>query len=468
MPLFKKAGARVALLATVSFAAGTAQAGGFALVWNADDSGPGSLRNALEVKQASRVVIPGFVGDIQISSTLEYSSTAPVSIIGSGQTIATTENVTLLAVTQGANLTVRNLHFEGPGGFSILNRGDLNGPAGKGIFVDVRDDQTGKVRVNLTNVSVEGVANHGIHISDCSLADDCGGGSGGGGEGSDASIEINCNNCRVFDAGNGKFDADGFRGDERGPGSIFATFRNSSFNYVGADGIEVDEGNDGDVFLTAIGTDFSNNGGYCDPAIVEPFIPEDAEFELEDGKTEEDVTPTGTPDDGCIETEFETFPGTEIVSEVEYGNDTDDGADGDEAGPGSLWVSMINTTINDNLDEGSDMDEEDEGDIVASYVRTSASGNADDGYKHSEEDAGGTFGNVRAASATSNGGKGFVFEEADDGDLAVNVRGTSTSDNDDSDKTGIEAVQEDEGTGVLRVRGSDIADGIDLDGVELL
>ena len=40
--------------------------------------------------------------------------------------------------------------------------------------------QTGTVEVYLDNVGVYGVGNHGIHISDCSLVDECGAGSGGG------------------------------------------------------------------------------------------------------------------------------------------------------------------------------------------------------------------------------------------------------------------------------------------------
>ena len=58
-----------------------------------------------------------------------------------------------------------------------------------------------------------------------------------------------------------------------------------------------------------------------------------------------------------------------------------------------------------------------------------------------------------------------MFEEESDGDLAVTVVRSSTANNDDSDDTGIEAVQEDAGTGTLTVRSSDIADGIDADGV---
>ena len=61
---------------------------------------------------------------------------------------------------------VSKLDFAGPGGFSIRERGDLSGTGGKGIFVDVRGDQTGTVNLALNSVSVSGFAYHGIHVSD--------------------------------------------------------------------------------------------------------------------------------------------------------------------------------------------------------------------------------------------------------------------------------------------------------------
>lgn len=448
-------------------------AGSTAIVSNGNDMGPGSLRAALNSGK-NKVKILKSVGTINIDSTLEYSGTAPLTIKGKGQTVETANNVTLFAATQGANVTIRNLNFSGPGGFDINNRGDLNGPAGKGIFVDVRDDQTGTVKLNLSNVSVSGVANHGIHVSDCSLADDCGGGSGGGGEGSSASINVVLNNVTVDDAGNGKFDADGLRVDERGDGSIIATISRSTFINVGADGVELDEGNDGDVQVMTKFSDFSDNGNYCNEAVIGPFVPDpdEGEFDPEDQVTEDMIQSSyGSPDDSCIELEIDTYDadpvtGEEYVEAFEYGIDLDDGFDIDEAGAGSLNSMMILSTINRNLDEGVDFDEEDDGDINAQYIGTSASENKDDGYKHSEEGAGSVNAKVMISSATDNGGKGFVFEEEDDGNLKVKVVATSTSNNDDSDDTGIEAVQEDEGTGTLKVRNSDITDGIDTDGVD--
>lgn len=453
-----------------SLAAVSAQAAGTAVVTNNNESGAGSLRNALEVQEAETVIIRQDVGDINISSTLEYSSELPLRIFGKGQTISTSNNITLLAITEGADVRINNLNFAGPGGFSILNRGDLGqDPAGKGIFVDVRDDQTGTLNIRLFKVGVSGVANHGIHVSDCSLADDCGSGSGGGGEGSDVSINLVCTQCTVDDVGNGKFDADGLRIDDRGAGSIDVILRRSSFTNVGADGVELDEGNEGDVNVTALRSDFSDNGGYCDPTVLGPFLPEpdEAEFAEEDEVAEGDIpgAVTGSPDDSCIEREVDLYE-SGFVEAYEFGIDLDDGIDLDEAGDGHLTGVMRRSTINRNLDEGVDFDEEGEGDIDVVFSKTRAFGNNDDGFKHTEEDGGSMIASVFRGRAENNGGKGFVFEEAGDGDLTVSVFGTSTANNDDSDDTGIEAVQEDDGSGTLRVRGSSIADGIDTDGVD--
>lgn len=457
------------ILSTAVLAAPPAHGAGVAFVTNGQDAGTGSLRHALEVQQANYVIISRRVSDIEILSTLEYTAETPLTIHGRGQTVRSAMNTTLLAVTEGADLTVSNVDFAGPGGFSITNRGDHGQTAGKGIFVDVRDDQEGEVSLTLRNVAVSGVANHGIHVSDCSLADDCGAGSGGGGAGSPASIVLHLDRVTVDGAGNGKFDADGLRVDDRGDGSIYASIRRSRFVNAGADGVEFDEGNDGDVYAQIRHSDFSDNGGYCDPDLLAAFLPDpdEAEFDESEQVTEADIPPavSGSPDDGCFEREVDTYD-SGFVEAYEFGIDVDDGIDFDEADDGALVSSLKHSTISGNLDEGVDFDEEGEGYAWVGLVRAHAFGNADDGFKVSEEDGGSVIGSARRVVSEDNGGKGVVFEEADDGDLFLSVIASRTANNDDSDDTGIEAVQEDEGTGKLRVRASDIADGIDTDGVD--
>jgi hypothetical protein len=439
------------------------------LVTSAADSGEGTLRAALETASAAseaQTIVVATGTDIEIAATLTYSGTAPLEIVGSGQTVSTEADVTLLAVTEGADLSVMNLAFAGPGGWSIENRSANGATAGKGIFVDVRDDQTGTVTVALTNVSVTGTAGHGIHVSDCTLADACGGGSGGAGEGSDASIVLTLTGVRVVDTAYGRFDADGVRVDERGEGGISFTATSSVFSGVGADGIELDEGQAGDVTAIITLSEFTGNGGYCDPGLLAAFMPTEPEGEFEEGAVMEDAIPgpiTGSPDDGCFERAVDTYDDGS-VEEYEFAIDVDDGFDIDEAGPGSMFVTVTQSVMRDNLDEGFDFDEEDAGDITATYIATTASGNTDDAYKHSEEGEGGVFGLVSASDATDNGGVGFVFEEADGGYVGVAILDSMTSGNDDGE-LGVEVVQEDEGTGNLLIAASDIADGVEAEGV---
>lgn len=460
------------ILAGLVAAASTgAQAGGFALVTNGMDDGQGSLRDAIENKQATTVVIAPSVGMVHLDSTLNYDSTEGLRIFGTGQTLKLDKNETLLSVNQGADLFLSNLTLEGkPGYFSIENRGDLNGEtAGKGIFIDVRDDQTGTVNLTLKGVEVTGFANHGVHVSDCSLADACGAGSGGSGEGSPASISVTMLNSTIDDVGNGKFDADGLRVDDRGEGDIVFFSQNSRFSNVGADGVELDEGNDGSIYADVIATTFDANGNYCDPNLLKAYLPAEPEGEFEEGEVTEDQIPpavSGSLDDICFERSVDLYDDGS-VEEYEIALDLDDGIDLDEAGDGSIYSFMVKSVITGNLDEGVDYDEEGEGDIEAAFIKNLGKNNNDDAFKLSEEDGGDVSVFVVNTKAIDNGGEGFTFEEADAGNLDALVIKTVASGNKKSKKDGIEAVQEDEGEGTLRLINSDIPDGLKLEGVEL-
>ena len=435
------------------------------------DSGDGSLRAALaQASQANiaQEIIITHKDDIALASGLSYTGRAPLVITGHAQTLSLSANATLFSVTEGADLTLNSLRLQGPAGFSIEKRGDVNGQtAGKGLFVDVRDDQTGTVHLELNDVVVTGFANHGVHLSDCSLADDCGGGSGGAGEGSPASIAVTLNNVEINNVGQGRFDADGLRVDERAAGDIRFTAVNSSFTYVGADGVELDEGQAGDVIVSVDNSAFNKNGAYCDPTLLKPYMPKVDEAEYEDGQAKESDVPakiSGTADDRCFEREVKLYKSGSVKS-YEFAIDLDDGFDIDEAGDGDLRAVVRNSVIRDNLDEGLDFDEEGAGSILLTIVNTEATGNTDDGFKNSEADAGDVRATMIGSLAQANGGKGAVFEEENDGDVAVVVLNSQTAKNDDSDKTGLEVVQEDAGTGVATVINSDIADGIDAEGV---
>jgi hypothetical protein len=441
-----------------------------AMVDNGLDSGPGSLREAL-ASGATEIVF-ATSDDIIIYTPLTYAGEQALELIGNGNTISTPENINMLQLIQGASLTVSDLHFKGPGGWSIQNQ--AVSPAGKGIFIDVRDGQKGKVSLTANNVSVSGVANHGIHISDCDLADECGGGGGGAGGGSPASIEVTLNGVSVDRVGYGRFDADGLRVDERNTGNIVFNAWNSSFTYVGADGVELDEGQGGNVKVKVSSTVFNDNGGYCDPDLLEPFLPDpdEAEFdpgEFSEAEFEELIRPIHeSPDPRCIEVEVDYYPGEpRFVAAYEIAIDVDDGIDIDEAGNGNIISTLTGVTIERNLDEGADYDEEDRGGIFATIVESSGANNTDDAFKHSEAGPGSVVGKVYGTTATGNGGVGMVFEEEDQGSLKASVTSSSTSGN-DGGELGVEAVQEDQGGGILVIRNSEIMDGYEAEGVKVI
>lgn len=410
-----------------------------ARVTNGNDDGSGSLRAALE-SSARLIVIDKSVSTITTSSALEYDDPASLTIVGSGQTIdGSSHGETLFVVTQGADLTISNLAFDGGGGYDIFNQG-----GGKGIFVDVPLDRTGIVRLMLNHVSVSGVGDHGIHVSDCDAVP-CGAGGGGGGDGSPASIHAMLSNVTVFDVGNGSFDSDGVRIDDRDEGDIVFKVFNSTFVAVGADGVELDEGDDGHVIVAGWKNLFEHNGGYCAPIDLTGFPT--TEVPVDDGPG---FPPTA--DDRCVEWD-----------ETEYVLDLDDGFDIDEAGRGSLYGWMVNNEINFNLDEGLDFDEEGEGGIDVDLVGIHARGNGDEGIKVSEENAGDVTVRIRRSVTIDNSDDGIQIEEADGGDLAVRVDRTMSFDN---SKAGLNVTEDGDGEGTLRVRRSHI-DSIDTNVTEL-
>ncbi len=416
------AASAAAFVAALALGAGNALAAAPAIVTSDADSGAGSLREALE-SGATLIRINPAVQTITIDSALSYGGTEPLRIYGNGTTISASGDFTVLELSAGASLRANRLVLEGPGGFDFDNAG-----TGKGLFIQVPNEATGSVNVELIDVTVRNVANHGIHVSDCTLGDDCGAGSGGGGDGSPASINMTLRGVTVDNAGYGKFDADGVRVDERADGGIVFFATGSVFSNNGADGVELDEGNDGDVHIEIWRSDFTDNGGYCLPAPL-------------------DVTePCVEDDDGDL-----------IL-------DLDDGIDIDEAGDGSITGSITVSKVADNLDEGFDFDEEGEGGMSMDFVRIEGTGNGDEAIKMSAAGAGDVHAEVINSVIMGNGNDGTEFE-VEDGDGQVHIRiGGSVIEMNDSE--GVAAAQENEtDPGTIRIRASTV-DELDLENVE--
>ncbi len=383
------------------------------IVTSGGDSGYGTLRDALNSK-ASVIVIDDAVESISISSTLQYTDSNPLMILGSGQTVFGEDSEkTLLEITDGADLTISNLIFTVDADFSVDNQG-----GGKGIFVNVPEDREGIVNLSLSNVEVSNVGKHGIHVLDCDAVA-CGAGGGGNGDGSPASIFVKLVNVIVNNVGNGSFDSDGVRIDDRGEGDIVFNAVDSTFINIGADGVELDEGDAGDVIVNVRNSTFEFNGSYCYGVDID-----------------------NPADQTCVEDD-----------DGELVLDLDDGFDIDEAGEGSIRGQIKNSLFNSNLDEGLDFDEEDEGGINIDLIKINASFNGDEGIKVSEEDEGDVAAHLRVVTTTDNGDDGIQLEQAHEGDINVTVNASTSINN---EKTGLKVSQDGDGAGSLKVRGSNI------------
>jgi hypothetical protein len=392
MRLIKKKA--IALHAAIIFGGFTltsaaALAGTYEVTDGSDGNGAGTLRAAL----ASGDEVINISVDIEpIGSTLSYEGMAPLEIVGNGRTIASSEDITLLEVTEGADLTISNLTFSGPGGYDVDNQG-----GGKGIFVEVPIEREGLVSLILTDVTVEDVGDHGVHVSDCDL-EGCGAGGGGGGNGSAASVYARLENVTIDGVGYGGFDADGLRIDERGPGDILLEAIGSTFENVGADGAELDEGDNGNVYVDVRESGFFSNGGYC-AGIPDEDIPD-----------EETPTP-GTADDRCLEWD-----------DGEYVLDLDDGFDIDEAGNGNIVVAIVDALVNSNVDEGLDFDEEGQGNVIMDLVSVMADDNGDETIKVDEENQGNINAYLSDVTVTNGGDDGIQLESADAGQLHAHMQ----------------------------------------------
>jgi hypothetical protein len=398
------------------------QAAPVAIVTNGDDAGPGSLRQAL-ADGATTIRIKPSVSEIAVDEPLVYDGTEPLKIVGTGQTIhwslnvASDEDGPLLHVSQGADLTLTRLAFEGLGGYDIENQG-----GGKGVFVEVPADRQGEVKVYLTDVAVRDTGNHGVHIRDCE-DDACGAGQGTSSNGSPASIYVRLRKVEIDGAGFGKQDADGLRVDDRGPGDITLVATSSSFSNVGGDGIELDEGDDGSVIAKVRRTRFYNNGAYCydfdgelDPIALDPNCDDD-----------------GDPD-------------------------VDDAFDIDEAGAGGIRGAISDIDVLNNYDEGLDFDTEGDGPdnfVDLDLVRVFASGNADEAVKVSEEgDA-----SVEVRMALMDIGGDVEVEEEDAGDLAVILKRSTIGDD-------LKLSEEGPGVGTAKLRDTFVGDELDFNNVD--
>ncbi|MDJ0789427.1 MAG: hypothetical protein QNK05_21690 [Myxococcota bacterium] len=408
------------------------------------DSGSGSFRAAVEAANGDsriRTIVFRRGLSVELLSEVVYTGEQSLRIEGRGSEIAADPAAPLAALPDAglfasrsaADLVIRRLSF-----LNSFNNG-------VGVFIP--ESATGVVHVTLDRVVIDGAQFHGLFVDGQSFdgfnTDDvphpfC---EDPWPFDSAAGIAIDVRRSQIlnngalgpdFDTGepivfDGEpaltgcpADFDGIRADDGGLGSIFATVIDTDVIGNLADGIEYDELAEGSVWATTIDSVIAENGE------------------------------TGT-------------------------DDLDDGFDIDEDGPGDLIASFFDVVASDNRDEGLDLDEAGEGSVFVSVVGSEANTNEDEGIKVDEEDEGNL--SVSITRTEVNGSlsqQGIDLTEEGAGRFSGLFLGIEVTGNDDE---GVAAAQEDEGTGVLFVIGSDLTGNgeppaspepsFDLEGIDL-
>jgi len=416
---------KLAIASTILVPAMSLAAPSFTVTSN-QDSGPGTLREALENGE-TKILIDSSVTQIQLLSTLVYYSEAALSIIGNG-TVISGDNGSepLLTIANGADTSLKGLELAGPGGYSIENQG-----GGKGLFIDVPESRTGTVSVSLTDFIARDTGNHGVHVSDCTTGDNCGAGQGGDGDGSPASIFLKLKNVEINNAGIGKQDADGIRVDDRGAGDITMSASGIVAINVGGDGIELDEGDEGSVIINVRNGYFEDNGWYCsadfvaDPIALDPTCNDDGDPDVDDAFDIDEAGPGGIEG---------------IVSSTVLINNYDEGLDFDSEGTGPdnfVDLEFVDIFARDNDDEAIKVSEEEDGSVIVSLRSIDIGGDVE----VEEEDAGDFEVSVNSALI----GDDLKLSEKGEGDVEVTVNNSEIADN-------LELVEEDGGDGTIKLR----------------
>lgn len=337
-----------------------------AIVANANDSGPGSFRAAIDRANAnSAVTTIQFIGrgsTIALQQTVWFNGSQDLTINGTGATLdGTNADGPAFRTTGGGDLTVVNL--------------TVRNATAEGIAVEVPSSATGTVRVSLRDVAIIDNAGHGVLVNDqddpaTQVIE---------GE-SAASLDVSVVGTRFIRNGYSVSDRDGLRVNEGGDGDLKITVLLSQSEDNAADGIEVDERGNGDVRLEMFGTRIRRNGKF-DPA------------DLDDGF---DIDEAG---DGSV-------LGSVMLSEA---NDNyEEGFDFNENDGGDLRVDMLLVEASRNGEEGIDYEEDDDfaggGDLVTTMelVKTDGNRGGDAGLKIREKGEGSLDVTLKGVEASNN------------------------------------------------------------------
>ncbi len=263
--------AQVVALAAALFAVPVAASAATALVVNNRDEGPGSFRHAIERanNNASIDTIQFLftVRTVRLNSTVEYTGTQPLTILGNGATLDGS-GISPTGALDDLNRGIGAAFRVALGADLAVSSLTVRNAPGEGIALIVPNEPatSGTVRLWMFNVEAIGNKGHGVLLNDQddprTFEDENEEPLPPLPDGSGASVEVTVLNSRFVANGFGGLDRDGLRINEGGLGDLRITLRLSAARQNGADGIEVDERGSGDVHLDVFASDLSGNGSF--------------------------------------------------------------------------------------------------------------------------------------------------------------------------------------------------------------
>ncbi|MEZ5323519.1 MAG: right-handed parallel beta-helix repeat-containing protein [Verrucomicrobiales bacterium] len=407
------------------------------------DSGAGSFRAALAGASADPSVkgihFRKNIGTVELLSSAVYTGTQSLTIEGADAVIepdVSAGNFDLLVSRGGGDLSLRDVTIQNSGG--------------AGVFVDVPEDATGVLRVELSNVTLADNALEGLLISDCE--DDVDGCAPDDDlQGSEAGIELAVKFSVITGNGfaEGVSDIDGIRVNERSEGGVFATIDQSSIDGNGGDGIEIDESGDGTIDLDARNSTFDDNGNQ-DPNDVEDGIDLDERDSGDIVASFNNVSVARCFDEGIDINEHDDGDLKASLRHVDATNaGGGDGIRCREDGSGDVVFDAEHILAAENDDEGIQLSEEGEGHVAIWMKHVDVLNNSDHGIQIEEADAGHLGAQLDHLLVDNNNDDGIQMEESGDGDFVASVEHATIR---DSKNYGIKASQDDAGEGELGVK----------------